>query len=285
MGKANLKYGEIFHGDQLPVIPPGATYLLKALSDDSIEIPELAQIIERVPTIAARLIALANSAWSSPVSTISSLENACARLGFSVVRSTSIALAVSAPFDVTRCPPFDAKMFWSSSLLAADATAWLTPLPSTQPKMSVSTNRTAGLLHNLGLLLMADQMPDMVRQSIEMANEASAPSLRVALQSVIGIDYTDAGAYLGETWQLPAPLSIAMQYHASLDYQGEQWEVASLVGLAASMVSAVQRKTPWPMPEATLARLGIELTAANKVFERLCSQAEKTRKLAEALFY
>ena len=285
MGKPHLRNNINFRTDQLPVLPPGATYLLKALTDDNIQIPELSQVIERVPTIAARLIALANSAWSSPVCRISSLENACARLGFGVVRSTSIALAISSPFDINRCPPFDAKRFWSSSLLTADVTASLTQLSTNRQPMTISTNRTAGLLHNLGMLLLADQMPDKLQQAIEMADKQSAPSLRLALQSIIGLDYTDAGAYLCEVWDLPVPLSSAMRYHTSPDYDGEQWEVVYLVGIAASMVSAVQRNTPWPMPEIGLGRLGIELSAANQVFEKLGTQMEKTRKLAEALFF
>ncbi|MFV9615600.1 MAG: HDOD domain-containing protein, partial [Gammaproteobacteria bacterium] len=110
---------------QIPILPPGVSILFKTLTDDSIGFIELARIIEKFPSIAARLIAVANSSWSSPVTPITSLEMACSRLGFDVVRSTSIALAVAAPFDSNRCPAFNAKYFWTTSLLAADATSWL----------------------------------------------------------------------------------------------------------------------------------------------------------------
>ena len=109
----------------IPVLPPGAPYLLKALTDESLSFVELAAVIERYPTIAARLISLSNSAWSSPVSEITSVEMACSRLGFDVVRSASIALAVSAPFDTSRCQAFDTRFFWCTSLLAADGVAGL----------------------------------------------------------------------------------------------------------------------------------------------------------------
>ena len=284
MGKPCMKNDKIFQGSNLPVLPPGATYLLEALADDNIEIPQLAEIIERVPTVAARLIALANSAWSSPVKAITSLDQACARLGLGVVRSTSIALAVSSPFDMNRCPAFDAKTFWASSLLTAEAAALFTHLMPPNHDLQVSTSRTAGLLHNLGLLLLADQMPGEVQLAIEKAGKDSAPSLRLALQSICGLDYTDAGAYLSEAWGLPEPLSTAIEHHANPDYEGEHWQVACLVGASASMVSSIQRKTPWAMSEAIVHRLDVEVGATNRLFESLAKQAELIRKLAEALF-
>ncbi len=55
---------------RIPVLPPGSTYLMQSMMDESLNFRQLAGIVERYPSIAARLIALANSVWSSPVSPI-----------------------------------------------------------------------------------------------------------------------------------------------------------------------------------------------------------------------
>ena len=81
-------------------------------------------------TSTGKLISLANSVWSAPTDEVSSLENACARLGFGVVRSTSIAIAVAAPFNPSTCPAFDLEYYWCSVLLTADVASRLVSVSS-----------------------------------------------------------------------------------------------------------------------------------------------------------
>lgn len=269
---------------QIPVLPPGAPYLLKSLTDDNIDFAALAGIIERFPTIAGRLIALVNSAWSSPVNTIISLEMVCSRLGLGVVRSISIALAIASPFDPNRCPGFNAEAFWSSTLMTADAASLLAPVASSVNGLEPSTARAAGLLHNLGLLWLATQLPDEVHQIFLSVEKKQSSSLRQAFSQLVGFDYLEAGEQLGNAWNLPEPLVMAMAHYAEPDFQGCHWETANLVGVAASLVSAAQQDAPWPASDSRLERLGITTSAAEKILVQLSPQLEKTRQLAKILF-
>ncbi|RDH85108.1 MAG: histidine kinase [endosymbiont of Escarpia spicata] len=269
---------------QVPVLPPGASYLLKVLTDENIEFSELAQIIERFPTIAGRLIALANSAWSSPVNTITALDRACSRLGFSVVRSTSIALAVASPFDPSRCPGFNTESFWARALMTADAASWLAPVASSVDDLESSAARTAGLLHSLGLLWLTDQLPDEVNQAYTIVEESDSVSLSQALSGVIGFDDVYAGGYLGGSWHLPEQLVAAMAHYPEPGFQGGYWETATLVGVAVSLVTAVQQGTPWFATDSRLERLGITAPAAEKVVQQVDRQFERTQELAKTLF-
>ena len=61
---------------RLPVLLPGTPYPLKATSNEEIGVAELTAIVEKFPSIAARLISLDNSTWSSPFVTVASLEMA-----------------------------------------------------------------------------------------------------------------------------------------------------------------------------------------------------------------
>jgi HD-like signal output (HDOD) protein len=268
----------------VPVLAPGAPYLLQSLTDDSIDFLALAQIIERFPSIAGRLIALANSPWSSPVSTITSLESACSRLGFGVVRSTSIALAVASPFNPNRCPSFNTEYFWASALMTADTASWLAPAASQAYRVEASTVRAAGLLHSLGLLWLVDQLPDLMDKAFALARENHSSSFGAALFELIGFTYAEAGGYLASAWKLPEPLVAAMVHQADPDFRDNHWETANLVGLATAMVSAVQTGAPWTNSDIRLGRLGITPTAAEKIFYQLSQQCEKMRDLARTLF-
>ena len=267
----------------IPVLPPGAPYLLKALTDESLSFVELASVIERYPTIAARLISLANSAWSSPVSEIQTTEMACSRLGFDVVRSASIALAVSAPFDTSRCPAFNTRFFWCTSLLAADGVAWLARSMKSGGIEQPSA-RAAGLIHNLGLLLLADQLPDDVNQAIKLIRKEESMQLSEALLYILGFDHCDAGRQLGIAWDLPDFLINALDYRLDEDTIEEADDIVVLIDVTVSMLRALQLSRPWAIPQAPLERLGITQADASGVFEHLSHQLPEVEELANMLF-
>ncbi len=269
---------------RVPALPAGVPHLLKSLTDENIGFRELAAVIEQHPIIAGRLIALANSAWSCPPDPISSLDMVCGRLGIDVVRSTGIALAVASPFDPRRCPGFDVGRFWTSALMTADASSRLVPLASAVDGPEPSVARTAGLLHNIGLLWLADQMPNEVSQAITNQNLDDQHSLTHALEDLIGFDAAFAGGHLATAWNLPEPLVTAIGHCGIRDYGGLYWETACIVGAAKLMVSAAYEHQPLFGAETFVARVQVDPVEVQDVFEQVEQQLEKTSSLAKILF-
>lgn len=268
---------------QLPSMPAGAPYLLKSLTNESIDFTELASVVEKFPGIAGKLISLVNSAWSAPASEVTSLEATCSRLGLGVVRSTSIALAVASPFNSTRCPSFDLEYYWCSVLLTADAASRLVAVSSSKHECEPATARAAGLLHNLGLLWLADRLPAEVDQALAMVKAGQVESVRQALTQVLGIDQAQAGGYLGNSWALPEPLVSTMTHYPEADYQGAQCGLVTTVGLATRLVSAVLKQEPCPAQDIRLSSLGITGENLNAVFEQVNGQLVRTRDIAKVL--
>jgi HD-like signal output (HDOD) protein len=268
---------------QLPSMPAGAPYLLKSLTDEAIDFTELASVVEKFPGIAGKLISLVNSAWSAPTAEVTSLEATCSRLGLGVVRSTSIAIAVAAPFNPMRCPAFDLEYYWCSVLLTADAASRLVPLSSSRHEFEPATARAAGLLHNLGLLWLVDRLPGEVDQALAMVKSNEAESIRQALTKVLGIDQAQAGGYLGNNWALPEPLVSTMAHYPEIDYRGPNFELVATVGLAARMVAALLKEEPCPEQDTRMSVLGITQEKVNTVFEQLSGQLAKTRDIAKVL--
>ena len=272
---------------KLPTLPPGTPFLLKSLTDENIDFVELAATLEKFPSIAGKLISLANSVWSAPASDITSLEATCSRLGFGVVRSTSIALAIAAPFDAARCPSFDPERFWLSALLVAEAASGLALAADGDGRPEPSTARAAGLLHNLGLLWLTDRLPEAVDEALALSDEQPAGSLRQALVRVLGFDQAEAGGHLAAAWELPAPLALAMAHYPDADYRGPQRELVHTVGLAVELVSSLladmPAPAPAPAPEERLASLGIAAADFGALGERVGAKLEKIRDIASVL--
>lgn len=200
---------EIQKTPSLPVLPPALPHLLQVLNNDNIHFVKLAREIESFPTIAAKIIALSNSAWFAPTSPVTSLLDSCARLGLDTVRSISIALSIAEVFDPSRCPQFNARDFWFTALLGAEA-AHLCAVDNNE--VDVQTARTVGLLYNIGLLWLAYNKPEKTGRAILLSQDDNAKSLTQALQDELATDHHISGRMLAQAMELPTQLADAIAF-------------------------------------------------------------------------
>ncbi len=214
-GNNTLLKQEIENCTNLPVLPPGISHLLKALNNNDIHYIQLAEELENFPSIAVKIVAIANSAWALPESPITNLHDACTRIGLNIVRSVSIALSISQVFDPTRCSAFSSKTFWVSALLNAESACICA---KDNPNIDPATARFAGLLHNIGLLWLANKKPEETKTAILETMTKSDYSLSESLKDKLDMDYHNVGEQLALSMELP---EIIVQAVASKDiYNG-----------------------------------------------------------------
>lgn len=269
---------------RLPVLPSNTSYLLQALGNEQLNFAELAAVIEQFPTIAGRLIALANSAWSSPVETILTVEQACTRLGLSVVRSTSLALAVASAFDPSRCPDFDAERYWSDALLCAEAASRICSLADGIDNLEPAAARAGGLLHNLGVLWIADRLPEEFGRAVQRVTAADETlHLHQALREELGFDQADAGGLLAMEWGLPAELETAMSLTG--EYDSSHWQpMERIVGLSIRLTHELRHGQACPLDDPRVESLGLGRQECESLESALQQQTERLRELARTLF-
>ena len=124
--------------------------LLEALSDDGIDRNHLADIIDRCPSLSAKLVGLANSAYFGRASPIKGLSDAIFVIGFRTVRSLSVATALQAPFENNRCPAFKTGRFWLHAVLTAHVARELAKNAASDLALNPEEAYLAGLLHGMG---------------------------------------------------------------------------------------------------------------------------------------
>lgn len=227
---------------KLPVIAPKISELLGPLSDEQIDFADLSRTLERFPSIAARIICLANSAWVGSNKPLTSLNEACKRLGLTIVKRTSIALAISSPFRVNRCPAFKANLYWEKALMVAEAAFEVDKIISKKtPHSSVDTEtiRTAGLLHNLGFLWLADALPAETTEAINCSKSTENLSINDALRMKCGVSYSDASGILAEAFQLPHPLQIILKEQSNQEYAGQLSDSVHTLITAKQLTKAI----------------------------------------------
>lgn len=269
----------------VPNLPKQTHRLLRAFDNEDLDHHNLVNIIFDHPAIAARLIALANSVWANPTTPVNSIERACANLGLTVVRSLSIGLALISPFNIAACPAFDIHRFWISSKLVAEGVALLASvLPNKPSPEFVQTLYTGGLLHNLGLICLADLMPKETQQALLYVNSTPDLSVNEALYHLIHTDFCEVGGLLAETWGLPDDLIVIINHHRNTNYQGRYWELSALVGNASVMVSTLSKNQSDLSALNVTDKFGINQSEQQQVFNSLQAKSLKVTKLAGVLF-
>ena len=266
-----------------PILVSGVPYLLKSMTNEYIDFKELAALVEEFPGIAGKLISLANSAWSAPKSEVTSTQDACSRLGFGVIRSTSIAIAVSASFSQTKCQSFDAEDYWCSALLTAEVASRLPELSSLNGELEPATARAAGLLHNLGMLWIVDQLPEEVDQVLKRVKRNQPITLQQVLREKLGFDQAQAGGHLASCWNLPGQLVTAMTHYLQSDYQDCYQDIVLITGLAAELVSAGLNEESCPDTDPRIARLEISEKDLATLYSQLGGLVADTRAIAKIL--
>ncbi len=197
---------EIEQEKNLPVLPPGILDLFKTLANDNITYDIVAEELEKFPTIALRVVATANSSWAAPSEPITSLRDCCARLGSQLVLSMAIALSVAQSFNPSRCPAFESKKFWVSALLTAEAAHIRAKERS---DICPDTARLAGLLHNIGLLWLAENKSAEITEAVAISQSEDISLAQILLEK-FDIDLYDVGGYLATSLELPEAIGTTI---------------------------------------------------------------------------
>ncbi|MBW1723451.1 MAG: HDOD domain-containing protein [Deltaproteobacteria bacterium] len=110
---------ELQAGYNLPALSPVAFKLVEMASDDSSSAKDLADLIGKDPSLAVRLLKIANSAFFQSGEPVSTLEQAVVKLGFQRIRVMGLSLSLRDTFPMGKVGAMDYERFWRSSLYRA----------------------------------------------------------------------------------------------------------------------------------------------------------------------
>ncbi|XZG71130.1 HDOD domain-containing protein [Chitinibacteraceae bacterium HSL-7] len=238
---------------KMPTIPRIVQELIESFGKDDVNVSEIAERIALDQVITARLLRIANSVQFGATRRISSANEATIVLGFNTVRTLVVACGVTSAFVAT--PGLDRATFWHHSLSVAMCARWLAQQSRTAP----DTAFTAGLLHNIGELLLHVVEPDLATQ---INRSVARGGDRSALESThFGFNAVDVGTELARRWHFPPDILTAI---------AEQQETICSTDASATLQLALACDGSHPPPTAALDRLHLEADILTKVPDEAC---------------
>jgi HD-like signal output (HDOD) protein len=174
---------------------------------------QIAEIIRRDPSLAARLLRMVNSVYFGLSTRVNNIEEAVFFLGLRQIRELSMATPVIEELEKLQCSTqvtLPWKDLWSHSIGTAIVTREI--LASTSLQIDDDTDYLVGLLHNVGKVVMANAFPDELR--VLMATPARTPEDFCRMeQDLIGWDHGRIGAHYLSRHQISEEIIFSVLYH------------------------------------------------------------------------
>lgn len=212
--------------NQLPSLPSAVSELLASIGDEDPDVEKIARLIAKDLGLTARVLRVANSSFYGLQKKVSTINDAVIVLGFRAVRSMVLAVSMGSTFRVDACAGFDAQAYFRHGVATALAARSLAPMVGQNPELSF----TAGLLHDIGQLVLAANFPDQYATALAYRAKHDC-QLIVAERDMIGLDHTIVGGLLAETWNFPETLRCAVVDHHH-PASAEASSLADLIHLA-----------------------------------------------------
>jgi HD-like signal output (HDOD) protein/ActR/RegA family two-component response regulator len=213
----------------LPPLPSTFAALQRALADPSIDLSKVSAIIEKDPAVSAKVLQVCNSAFFRLPRRVSSMKQAVSYLGLSTVRSMVLSAELFRP-GKPLSPGLDLGQMQRHALSVAAIARSLAGDASWAEDAFL-----AGLLHDVGFLLLARQFKDQMQQALEAA--AAGMPLAEAEQTYVGVSHGVAGGYLLGLWGLPYEVVEAVAHHEmpTLVARGS-FDVLGAVAIAQALI-------------------------------------------------
>ena len=196
--------------DSLPPMPAVAVQLLEATQNPDVDLGQVAHLIECDPAMTANLLRACNSPFYGLRREVTSIRQATGLLGLKQVVQIAVTLLASRYLAPSQ-EGYDLAPgeLWRSSV-AAGIAAELLARECKYPQPS--TAYTAGLLQDMGKIVLAEHLGGLLPQ-IRKLTEEQGIGWEEAERQVVGIPHPEVGAALLERWNFPATLVEAVRCH------------------------------------------------------------------------
>ena len=230
---------------RLPTPPAVALQVVSAASRPDCNPNEIVKLLSQDPALCAKLLKAVNSCLYGLSKPIASLERAITVLGLGPVRSLALGLSLPAIKTGPADPETRAYQITSvaGAIIARD-------LSARTPRNSPADDMVAGLLRDIGAVLLQQTYPDAWRDMTERWGDNLLAQACEAEEETFGINHADVSAELLSIWKLPAELIEPIRFHHNPERLAgaakaisKRAELLYFSGLLASLDTVVRHPT------------------------------------------
>jgi putative nucleotidyltransferase with HDIG domain len=226
---------------EVPTLPIVYQQLFSKMSDPNVSVPQLADVVSRDQSLAAKILKLVNSAFYGYKKEITTISRAMVILGFRTVRNAALAISVfdyvSGAVEDSRFPVED---FWKHSLCTASICKVLGQKAGV---MQQEETFVAGLLHDIGKMIMMKYFPEDFGEVCGYAVD-NQKSWSEAEDAILNIGHSSVARAVLRSWNFPATLVEAVQFHHTISSGASHPTLVALTNVADWMSYQLEMGAP-----------------------------------------
>lgn len=277
LGKADL---ERLLGDEikLPSLPTTFVQLNEIINSPKSSATHVAAVINKSPSLSAILLKIVNSAFYSLPTKVETISRAVTIIGSKQLSDLALGTSVMSIFKDIPPDLIDMQSFWEHSLacgICARIIAGHLRLPDTERYF------VAGLLHDVGLLLIYKELPETAREVVKTAIETDG-LLYECEKNIMRFDHAEAGGKLLAKWKLPPMLTDSVMHHhgpkGSESLGAEIVHISDIIVNALEMGSSGEHLVPPPDQDAWNA-VGLPVKLLVPIVDQVELQVKQTAEI------
>ncbi len=195
----------------LPLLPSLYSDLTRELASPESSMERIGHLISQDVGMTAKVLQIANSALFGLQREVSYPKDAAFFLGTEALVAIVLSLHAFTQLRPSRLLRLKHEALWSHSLQIGQLAKKLAKAEK-QSQSLCNEVFTAGLLHEVGILILAAKMPRMYAEVERIVGQENL-SLVEAEQLVFGVGHPEVGAYLLGLWGLPKSLVETVAFH------------------------------------------------------------------------
>jgi putative nucleotidyltransferase with HDIG domain len=197
--------------ESLPSLPAIYTEIVAEMQSDDPSIKNVGTIIGRDVSMTAKILQVVNSVFFGLPQKIGNPQQAVMLLGLETIKSLVLSVKIFSEFSQQKYAWFNIDAIFNHSIsVSTHAKAIVKSEKMDQDHVNYSL--MAGLLHDLGKLILATNFNDAYRQ-IMAESRNSDHRLWELEQEAFGTSHAEIGAYLMGLWNIENPIIEAIAFH------------------------------------------------------------------------
>jgi putative nucleotidyltransferase with HDIG domain len=196
---------------KLPATPKLYAQVTEELRDPHGSLEVVANLIGQDPVMSAKLLQLVNSAFFASSTEVTNLLDAVMILGSERIKSLILLAGIFSQYGSDKGFAAAVQALVGHSIQVGTF-ARAIALAETRSAPMADAAFTSGVLHDVGKLILAGNLPEMFIGVQELRRTGKLPEA-AAERQVYGVGHAKVGACLLASWGLPLPILEAIAFH------------------------------------------------------------------------
>ncbi len=215
--------------ENLATLPNIAAEILEMLRNSGASMKEISRVIERDPSVTAKIIRVSNSPLWGFTGRIDNVRRALVLLGLKQVTNIVIAVSLYSTFSRLKPNPhFDREKFWLHSAGTSQIARRFSK------KLGINFHGedfVAALIHDIGKMVLDQFFADKYRDILSYAQESGKRIIDVE-QEILGCTHADIGGWLLKYWNFPQSIYTSVLNHHHPERSQSHQELVAVIHLS-----------------------------------------------------